>query len=138
MMQIIRKTYDKFFMQLIFKVMLPPLRLVKGLASTPNLKARAAAIQNQVQIINQIFYFLSNALSATFALPKGWRCAVVFPQCLAEMSVCNVAKSQTDLYDQKASATVHWLLGNGLNSRNTGEKPTTEYKKNSLKYPQRI
>lgn len=41
-------------------------------------------------------------------------------------------KDQTDLYDQMASATVHWLLENRLNSRNSGEKPSTEQKKITL------
>lgn len=61
------------------------------------------------------------------------------------MSVRSEAKSQTELYDQKASATEHWLLGNGLNSRETGEKPTVEQKSNtfsssvlSFKYPPRV
>lgn len=72
--------------------------------------------------------FWLNALSATFAMLMGWRCAVL-PQRLAEMSVCSVAKSQTDLYDQTTSARVYWLLGNGLNFRKSGEKSTREQKK---------
>lgn len=110
--------------------MLTPLRPVKGIASSPDPKPSVATIQNQDQFNAGFFYFLPNALSASFALPMEWQCAVVFPQRLAEMSLCSVAKSQTDLCDQTASATVHWLLGKGLNSRNSGEKSTTEQKRN--------
>lgn len=60
----------------------------------------------------------------------GWRCAVAFPP-EAEMSVCSASKSQTDLYDQTASATVHWLLRNGLNYRNSKEKSPLNKKKKS-------
>lgn len=48
------------------------------------------------------------------------------------MSVCSASKSQTDLYDQTASATVHWLLRNGLNYRNSKEKSPLNKKKNQV------
>lgn len=130
-MQIICKTDEEFFMWLIFKMMVPPLRLDKSLASNGTLKSQAAAIQNQVQIKNSIFFFNLNKCSVSYLCLIAAGTAAhrhIFPQRPNEMSVRSVAESQTELYDQKASATEHWLLGNGLNSREIGEKPTAEQK----------
>lgn len=80
-------------------------------------------------LIFLFFTFASNALSATFS-PCGWD-GVVLSYSPRGCLTClwSVAKSQTDLNDQRASATMHWLLGNGLESSNAGEKPTTEQQK---------
>lgn len=76
----------------------------------------------------QIVLLPSIARSASFTLPMRWHSAAVLPQKLAEMSASSGVKSQTDLDDQTASATVRWLLRKGLNSRISGEKPTTAQK----------
>lgn len=64
-----------------------------------------------------------------------WECAVILPKSLSATFELSVTKSRADHCDQTISPTEQWLLGNGLNSRNSEGEATTEEKLYSSMLP---